>query len=233
MSKYEKYTDIPSPKTVFPNEYGTTCFIKNVVKAPNVFIGDYTYYDSETAPEEFEKNNILFNYPIFGDKLVIGKFCQIAHGTQFIMGAANHRLCSASTYPFNIIGGDWAKIAPARLSELPHKGDTVVGNDVWFGRNCVILPGVKIGDGAIVAAHSVVAKDVAPYTLVGGNPAKPIKKRFDDELISLLLELKWWDFGPQELAEFLPNLCLPDLEKLKIVIKQRLNKSNDSEEKQP
>ena len=106
---------------------------------------------------------------------------------------------------------------PAHLSELPHKGDTVVGNDVWFGRNCVILPGVKIGDGAIVAAHSVVTKDVAPYTLVGGNPAKPLKKRFDDELISLLLELKWWDFGPQELAEFLPNLCIPDLEKLKIV----------------
>ena len=192
------------------------------MKAPNVFIGDYTYYDSETAPEEFEKNNILFNYPIFGDKLVIGKFCQIAHGTQFIMGAANHRLCSASTYPFNIIGGAWARIAPAHLSELPHKGDTVIGNDVWFGRNCVILPGVKIGDGAIVAAHSVVTKDVEPYTLVGGNPARPLKKRFDDELIALLLALKWWDLGPQELAEFLPFLCSPDLEKLKIVIKNHL-----------
>ena len=130
MDKNKKYTNIPDPNTVFPNEFGTTCFIKNVVKAPNVFIGDYTYYDSENSPEEFEKNNILFNYPIFGDKLIIGKFCQIAHGTQFIMGAANHRLCSASTYPFNIIGGDWAKIAPAHLDELPHKGDTVVGNDV-------------------------------------------------------------------------------------------------------
>ena len=232
MNKNKKYTNIPDPNTVFPNEFGTTCFIKNVVKAPNVFIGDYTYYDSENSPEEFEKNNILFNYPIFGDKLIIGKFCQIAHGTQFIMGAANHRLCSASTYPFNIIGGDWAKIAPAHLDELPHKGDTVVGNDVWFGRNCVILPGVKIGDGAIVAAHSVVTKDVAPYTLVGGNPAKPLKKRFDDELISLLSELKWWDFAPQELAEFLPNLCDPDLKKLKIVIKRRLNKPTNPEEKE-
>lgn len=214
--------NFPDPNEVFPNEYKTTCFIKNVVKAPNVFIGDYTYYDSDSAPDEFEKNNILFNYPVFGDKLVIGKFCQIAHGTQFIMGAANHRLCSATTYPFNVIGGAWAEIAPAHLGELPHKGDTIIGNDVWFGRNCVVMPGVKIGDGAIVAAHSVVTRDVPPYSLVGGNPARFIKKRFDDELIGLLQELKWWNFSPEQLADFLPLLVSPDLEKLKTVIKQIL-----------
>lgn len=212
----------PDPNELFPNEYKTTCFIKNAVKAPNVFIGDYTYYDSDTAPDEFEKNNILFNYPVFGDKLVIGKFCQIAHGTRFIMGAANHRFSSATTYPFNIIGGAWAEIAPAHLGELPHKGDTVIGNDVWFGRNCVVMPGVKIGDGAIVAAHSVVTRNVQPYTLVGGNPARFVKKRFDDDLIALLQELKWWDFPPEQLADFLPHLVSPDLEKLKTVIKRLL-----------
>ena len=202
-----KYTEIPDKNAVFPNEYGATVFLKNVVKAPNVFIGDYTYYDSENSPEEFEKNNILFNYPIFGDKLIIGKFCQIASGTQFIMGAANHRLCSATTYPFNVMSEAWAEIAPVHLSQLPHKGDTVVGNDVWFGRCCTVMPGVKIGDGAIVAACSVVAGDVAPYTVVGGNPARPLKKRFDDETIALLERLRWWDLPPEELTDLLPVLC--------------------------
>lgn len=217
----------PDPNDIFPNEFKTTCFIKNVVKAPNVSIGDYTYYDDEAAPTEFEKNNILFNYPVFGDKLIIGKFCQIASGTQFIMGAANHRLCSTSTYPFNIIGGAWAKIAPAHLSQLPHKGDTVIGNDVWFGRNCVVMPGVRIGDGAIVAAHSVVTKNVEPYCVVGGNPARFIKKRFDDELIELLLRLRWWDFAPEKLAEILPLLCDCDLEKVKTKIKLLLGDATE------
>ena len=167
---------LPSPDDVFPNEFGTTCFIKNVVKAPNVFIGDYTYYDDENAPEEFEKRNILFNYPFFGDKLIIGKFCQIASGTQFIMGAANHRLGTASTYPFNVMGGVWREISTPHIEDLPYKGDTVVGNDVWFGRNCVVMPGVKIGDGAIVAAQSVVTKDVAPYTVREGYESDQKRK---------------------------------------------------------
>ena len=202
-----KYTDIPDKNAVFPNEFGTTVFLKNVVKAPNVFIGDYTYYDSEQAPEAFEQTNILFNYPAFGDKLVIGKFCQIAHGTVFIMGAANHRLGSATTYPFNVMGGDWRRISTPHIEELPHKGDTVVGNDVWFGRCCTVLPGVKIGDGAIVAACSVVTNDVAPYTVVGGNPAHPLKKRFDDETVALLERLRWWDLPTEELTGLLPVLC--------------------------
>ena len=207
-------SNLPDPNQIFPNEYKTSCFVKNVVKAPNIQIGDYTYYDDSAAPTDFEKNNILFNYPEFGEKLIIGKFCQIASGTKFIMGPANHRLCSVTTYPFNVFGGAFTENTPDHVSQLPRKGDTVVGNDVWFGRESVIMPGVKIGDGAIIAAYSVVAKDVEPYTLVGGNPARFIKKRFSGELTGLLLRLKWWDFQGEKLAEILPLLCDSDLQKV-------------------
>ena len=216
---------IPDPNAIFPNEYGTTCFIRNVVKAPNISVGEYTYYDSEDHPELFEQTNVLFNYPFFGDKLIIGKFCQIAHGTTFIMGAANHRLGSATTYPFNVMGGVWREISTPHIEELPHKGDTVIGNDVWLGRNCTILPGVKIGNGAIVAACSVVTKDVAPYTVVGGNPARVLKKRFDDGTAALLEELRWWDLPPEELTEIIPVLCDTDMkraaEKLRAILAEK------------
>ncbi len=211
---------IPDPNTIFPNEYKTSCFIKNVITAPNIIIGDYTYYDDETAPTEFEKNNVLFNYPEFGDKLIIGKFCQIASGTKFIMGPANHRLDSITTYPFNVFGGLWQENTPEHMSQLPFKGDIVIGNDVWIGRESVIMPGVKIGDGAIIAAYSIVTKDVEPYSVVGGNPAKFIKKRFNDELIDLLLQFKWWDLKPDELVNILPLLCDLDLERVTKQIKE-------------
>lgn len=203
---------IPDPDKTFPNEYGTTCFIKNVITSPNIFIGDYTYYDDPTDPAGFEKNNVLFNWPEFGDKLVIGKFCAIASGTQFIMGSANHRISSVTTYPFNVFGGAWAENTPPHLEQLPFKGDIIVGNDVWIGRNSVIMPGVKIGDGAIIAAHSLVSGNVAPYTVVGGNPARFIKNRFNSDLIEILLELKWWDLNKDELLKILPLLCDPDLD---------------------
>ena len=168
---------------------------------------------------------MLFNYPFFGDKLIIWKFCQIAHGTTFIMGAANHRLGSATTYPFNVMGGVWREISTPHIEELPHKGDTVIGNDVWLGRNCTILPGVKIGNGAIVAACSVVTKDVAPYTVVGGNPARFLKKRFDDGTAALLEELRWWDLPPEELTEIIPVLCDTDMkraaEKLRAILAEK------------
>lgn len=216
---------IPDPNAIFPNKYGTTCFIRNVIKAPNISVGEYTYYDSEDHPELFEQTNVLFNYPFFGDKLIIGKFCQIAHGTTFIMGAANHRLGSATTYPFNVMGGVWREISTPHIEELPHKGDTVIGNDVWLGRNCTILPGVKIGNGAIVAACSVVTKDVAPYTVVGGNPARFLKKRFDDGTAALLEELRWWDLPPEELTEIIPVLCDTDMkraaEKLRAILAEK------------
>ena len=216
---------LPNPDTVFPNAYKTSCFLKNVITAPNITVGDYTYYDDPVDPTVFERRNVLFNWPEFGDRLIIGRFCAIASGVQFVMGSANHRLCSVTTYPFHVFGGAWEANTPAHLSQLPFKGDTVVGNDVWIGRESVILPGVKIGDGVIVAAYSVVTRDVEPYAVVGGNPARPIKKRFDDELISLLLRLRWWDMEPAELAGFLPTLCSPDLDAVRETIRAKLREA--------
>lgn len=214
---------LPDPNTVFPNEYHTSCFIKNVVKAPNISIGDYTYYDDAEDPAGFEKNNVLFNYPEFGDRLIIGKFCAIASGVRFIMGPANHRISSMTTYPFHVFGGAWAERTPPHMDQLPRKGDTVIGNDVWIGRESVILPGVKIGDGAIVAACSVVSGDIPPYAVFGGNPARLVKMRFDQELIGLLLRFRWWDLDGEELAELLPLLCDPDLEKVRRALRERLS----------
>ena len=215
--------NIPNPNEIFPNEYKTSCFIKNVVTAPNISIGDYTYYDDAVDPAGFEKNNVLFNYPEFGDRLIIGKFCAIASGTKFIMGPANHRISSITTYPFHVFGGVWSDRTPDHLTQLPLKGDIVIGNDVWIGRESVVMPGVRIGDGSIVAAYSVVAKDIPPYSVVGGNPARLIKKRFDDEFIDLLLRLKWWDLQPDELADLLPLLCDPDLETVRAKIKEMVS----------
>ncbi len=224
---------IPDPGTVFPNEYKTSCFLKNVITAPNITVGDYTYYDDPADPTGFERNNVLFNCPEFGDRLIIGRFCSIASGARFIMGSANHRISSVSTYPFSVFGGVWEENTPPYLSQLPFKGDTVVGNDVWIGRESVIMPGVRIGDGAIVAACSVVAKDVEPYTVVGGNPARPIKKRFGRELISLLLELRWWDMEPEVLADFLPVLCDSDLEAAERAIRRILEDRRRISSKNP
>ncbi len=207
---------------IFPNESDTSCFIKNAVTAPNISIGDYTYYDDAVDPTGFEKNNVLFNYPEFGDHLIIGKFCMIAQGTKFIMGPANHRITSVTAYPFNVFGGAWTENTPPHMDQLPHKGDTVLGSDVWIGRESVIMPGVKIGDGAIVAAYSVVVEDVPAYTVYGGNPTKFIKNRFDDELKGLLLRWKWWDLPPEELVDVLPLLCDEALEKVKQAILARV-----------
>ena len=215
---------VPNPNEIFPNQYGTSCFVKHVVQAPNISIGNYTYYDDRDNPTGFEQNNILFNYPEFGDRLIIGKFCQIASGAKFIMGPANHRISSVTTYPFSVFGGRWSEQTPPHLSQLPFKGDIVVGNDVWIGRESVIMPGVKIGDGSIIGAYAVVTRDVPPYCVVGGNPARFIKKRFHDELIQILLELKWWDFPEEKLVEFLPLLCDPDLENVQQRLKQELLK---------
>lgn len=219
---------IPDPNRLFPNEYGTSCFIKNAVSAPNISVGDYSYYDSPDHPENFEHTNVLFNHPEFGDRLIIGKFCAIASGTQFIMGPANHRISSVSTYPFNVFGGLWQECTPPHLSQLPRKGDTIIGNDVWFGRNCTILPGTRIGDGCIVAAHAVVSGEFPPYSLIGGNPARLIRKRFDDELIDLLLRFCWWNLPAEELVEVLPLLCNPNLEAVKSALKQRLHGANEA-----
>ena len=163
--------------------------------------------------EDFEKH-VTHHYEFIGDKLIIGKFCAIGKGVEFIMNGANHRMNSASTYPFNIMGGGWERVTPS-LKDLPIKGDTVVGNDVWIGQNVTVLPGVHIGDGAIIGANSVVSKDVQPYTVVGGNPIKLIRRRFDDGTTEFLLGLKWWDWSAEKIFKNLELLCSGDLLKLK------------------
>ena len=206
---------IPNPNALFPNPYGTSIFLKNAITAPNIQVGDYTYYDDSEDPAAFEKRNVLFNWPEFGDRLIIGRFCSLAAGVQFIMGPAHHRISSVPACPFHVFGGLWEENTPPHMDQLPRKGDIVVGNDVWIGREAVILPGVTIGDGAIVAARSVVCRDVPPYTVAGGNPVQVRKKRFDDHMIRLLEEVRWWDLPPQELVELLPVLCSPDLEQVR------------------
>lgn len=204
----------PDPNAVFPNpSIKSVCYIKNVVTRPNIEVGEYTYYDDIDGAERFAER-VTHHYPFIGDKLVIGKFCAIGRGVEFVMNGANHRMCSVTTYPFNIMGGGWEKCTP-RLDDLPLKGDTVVGNDVWFGQNVTVMPGVHIGDGAIIAANSVVASDIPPYCVAGGNPCRIIRKRFDDELIDYLLELKWWDWPPEKIMRNLEKLCSGDLHEIR------------------
>ena len=185
---------IPNPNTVFPNEYHTSCFLKNVISAPNILVGDYTYYDDPVDPTAFERNNVLFNYPEFGDRLIIGKFCSIACGAKFLFTSANHTLKSLSTYPFPIFFEEWGLDQTAVTDAWDNKGDIIIGSDVWIGYESVILSGVTIGNGAIIGTRAVVTKDIPPYTIAGGVPAKPLRKRFPQETISRLLELKWWDW---------------------------------------
>ena len=171
--------------------------------------------------DQFEKHVTHF-YPFIGDKLIIGKFCAIARGVEFVMNGANHRMDCVTTYPFYIMGGDWGTaIAPVK-EELPLKGDTVIGNDVWIGQNVTVMPGVHIGDGAIIGTNSVVASDIPPYAIAVGNPCRVVKMRFDDELISLLLQFKWWDKSIEEIETLMPLLSCKDLEKVKQEIKARL-----------
>lgn len=188
------------------------CFIKNTVSNPNIIIGDYTYYDDPDDSENFERN-VLYHFSFVGDRLIIGKFCAIARGVRFIMNGANHRMGGFSTYPFEIFGNGWEKVAPEE-DEVTYKGDTVVGNDVWIGHEAVIMPGVQVGHGAIIAAQSVVVKNVEPYTIVGGNPAKMIRHRFDQSVIDALLEIAWWDWDGAKITRNLEKIVGADIDAL-------------------
>ena len=196
----------PDKNKLYPNEnLKSVMFISNLPKRLNVEIGDYTYYsDNKKSPEEFY-DQIEHHYEFLGDKLIIGKFCAIAEGVKFIMNGANHRMDGITTYPFNIFGSGWEKVTPT-VEQLPFKGDTVIGNDVWIGQNVTILPGVKVGDGAIIAANSTVTKDVEAFAIVGGNPAKLIRRRFSDEKIELLLKIRWWNWDDQKIFDNLETL---------------------------
>lgn len=219
-----KQETIPNPNLIFPiQNLDSITYVKPSIKNPNIIVGDFTYF----ADKDFEKH-VTHLYEWNDDKLIIGKFCQIAAGVEFIMNGANHQMNTVSTYPFYIMEG-WDEEVPP-LEELPIKGDTIVGNDVWIGQNAVILPGVKIGDGAIIGMNSVVTKDIPPYTIVAGNPARQIRKRFDDELIELMLEFKWWDKTPEEINELIPVLTCSDLRAVKETIRMLLEKDKDSSE---
>jgi virginiamycin A acetyltransferase len=181
----------PDPNQKFPlPNYDRLCFLKNIITDPTIIVGDYTYYDDFEDVTNFERN-VKYHFDFTGDKLIIGKFCMIASGITFIMNGANHLTDSISTYPFAIFGEDWKDAMEGKT--YPSKGNIIIGNDVWIGYNATIMAGVTIGDGAIIATNATVVKDVAPYTIVGGNPAKEIKKRFTDLEIERLLDLKWWD----------------------------------------
>ena len=206
-----KLQNRPNPDEAFPNpNLPRICFIKNVVKNPRIIIGDYTYYDDVDGADQFEKHVTHF-YDFIGDRLIIGKFCAIAKGVEFVMNGANHRMDGVTTYPFYVIGGDWGSaIAPVK-DELPLKGDTVVGNDVWIGQHVTIMPGVHIGDGAIIGANSVVASDIPPYAIAVGNPCRVTRMRFDDEFIAFLLQLKWWDWDIEKIERNFKALSSGDL----------------------
>ncbi len=202
----------PDKHTKFPlANYEKLCFLKNIITNPNITVGDYTYYDDFENVENFEKN-VKYHFDFTGDKLIIGKFCMIASGVSFIMNGANHLTDAISTYPFAIFGNGWEKAMEGK--SYPNKGDIVIGNDVWIGHNATIMAGVTIGDGAIIATNSTIVKDVPPYTIVGGNPGKEIKKRFDEETINKLLALKWWDWPIEKITENLQNLTGNLIDKL-------------------
>ena len=206
----------PNPNKVHPiSGYEKEIYVKPTIKNRNIIVGDFTYI----ADSEFEIH-VTHHYDFNNDKLIIGKFCQIASGVEFIMNGANHQMNSVSTFPFYTLEG-W-NMDPPLPSDLPLKGDTIIGNDVWIGQNAVILPGTHIGDGAIIGANSVVGSSIAPYTIVIGNPAKVLRKRFDDELIDLMLKFKWWDKSIDEIDNLIPILTCSDLKKVKSELKKRL-----------
>ncbi len=204
---------VPDPQITFPLEgYNRLCFLKNIIKNPNIMVGDFTYYDDFEDVHNFEKN-VKYHFDFIGDKLIIGKFCMIASGVSFIMNGGNHLNNATTSYPFAIFGQDWKNAMEGK--NYPSKGDTTVGNDVWIGHNATIMPGITIGDGAIIATNATVTKDVAPYSVVAGNPAKEVRKKFDEETIEKLLKLQWWNWELSEITKHVKNLTSDPEEFLK------------------
>ena len=188
------------------NDYQTV-YLNAVVRNPAIVVGDYTIYnDFVNDPTQFEKNNVLYHYPVNGDRLVIGKFCSIACGAKFLFNSANHTLNSLSNYPFPIFFEEWQLDKKDVASAWDNKGDIVIGSDVWIGYEAVVMAGVHIGDGAIIASRAVVTKDVPPYTIVGGTPAQEIRKRFDESTIAQLQELQWWDWPVEKISKVLLSI---------------------------
>ncbi|MEY4516722.1 MAG: Virginiamycin acetyltransferase [Pseudomonadota bacterium] len=203
----------PHPHDIHPLKGSTQiCFIQGTITRPNIVVGDYSYYDDPVDAAHFERN-VLYHEPALGDRLIIGKFCAISSGVRFIMNAANHRLSGFSTYPFHRFGQGWEGVQPS-ADDLPFRGDTLVGNDVWIGYQSVIMPGVKIGNGAIIAAGSIVVNDVPPYSVYGGNPAKLMRQRFSPQQIAELERLAWWDWPIERITACLPAIVSADMAQL-------------------
>ncbi len=206
---------IPAKKTYPRTGDRQTVYLNAVVNNPNISIGDYTIYnDFVQDPVAFEKNNVLYHYPINKDRLVIGKFCSIACGAKFIFTSANHTMASLSTYPFPLFFEEWNSPVSEVVKAWDNKGDIVIGNDVWIGYEAVIMSGVHVGDGAIIGTRAVVTKDVEPYIIMGGIPARPIRKRFDQATIAKLESIRWWDMPKEELKRLLPMIQNGDTEVL-------------------
>lgn len=200
----------PDKNTRFPlAHYKRLCFLKNIITNPNIEVGDYTYYDDFEDVLNFEKN-VKYHFDFVGDKLIIGKFCMIASGVTFIMNGANHLTDAITSYPFAIFGEGWQEAMNGKA--YPSKGDTIIGNDVWIGYNATMMPGLHIGDGAIIAANALVTKDVAPYTIVGGNPAIELKKRFTQDQREKLLYLKWWDWDIEKITANVGKMTGDDID---------------------
>jgi len=192
------------PNLKFPMEHTERlCFLKNIVTNSNIIVGDYTYYDDPDDVLNFLKN-VLYHFDFVGDKLIIGKFCQIATGVRFIMNGGNHALNGFSVFPFAAFGGEWSDVS--LKSET--KGDTIIGNDVWIGNAATIMPGIQIGDGAIIASNAVVTKNVEPYSIVGGNPAKLIRHRFDEKTIQALLKIQWWNWEINKITKHAKDIAI-------------------------
>jgi virginiamycin A acetyltransferase len=193
-------------------------FLKPLITAENIEVGDFTYYDDPDGPDLFQEKCVLHHYPFIGDRLIIGKFCAIAEGARFIMNGANHALSGFSTYPFNIFGHGWEVGFDEQTWQREIRGDTVVGNDVWIGMEAIVLPGIKIGHGAIIAAKSVVSHDVPPFTVVAGNPGKAVKMRFDKRTVERLLKVSWWDWPVDKIGRNLNAIRGADITALEAAL---------------
>ena len=204
------------PSAIYPRSWDPTCvYLNRVVHDPSIEVGDYSFYnDFVRDPVDFEKNNVLYHYPINRERLIIGKFVSIACGAKFMFTSGNHAGKSLSTFPFPIFPEDWGIGKEEITTAWDNKGDIIVGNDVWIGYEAVIMQGVTIGDGAIIGTRGVVTKDVPPYAIVGGVPAKVIRKRFPEETIEKLLKVKWWDWEPERIKRNLDAIRSGDIERL-------------------
>lgn len=206
---------LPDPSTLHPiRGWKGTAFLKAVVDHPLIEVGDYSYYDDSRGPQHFVARCVRYHFDFIGDRLVIGRFVAIAQGAQFVMNGANHPMGGFSTYPFQMFG---VKGAPD-VTATDHRGDTVIGNDVWIGREAVIMPGIRVGDGAIVGTRAQVARDVPPYAVVVGNPARIVRMRFSDETVAELLAIRWWDWDAEKIGRNVAAIAGADIDALRAAV---------------